>query len=545
MNRPTKRPLSRLFRKKLTDSQGPRLAAQQGGGYIIGDCDWNAEALEPLKVDPHSSHILSDGSRTISPDSSSPVLRNQFLELTESASQSEKLPSSGKRQSTPTKWQKSLWRDIPRNNNDGSLSSRLMEIPLEWLQLTQPQSSDYLSHIWEEPQSSTIGNTTLGGPYKVQVHVKQSSPKGNPPLRADLNAIQKESKQPTGTLLNTRDKSKGLLDFLQMNYRPEFDMKIQATPCHDINTVPQDIKLNQTQCGHEPHNASLTQASAQKIIRLYSGIMHRIMAFCVEQKKAQDLAIKKLEAHKKTEERMMSDYHEAMAENGHLRSQLQTTRQNATGIHSIGECSKLLWDELENVMTGFQIDISTNQITHQWMWEGNRRRYAALESEEHALVAKFQTLFNILMEERRIFAYSKEINLELKSSPMDTLVVQRLFDDVFFYLQTLRDVEKIERSTLAAFVAKVNSIHVEVKLKDGYLHQALQITPSSGTQTKMKNDLCTQSGDNLEGTSRRLSGGDSSGSKSEVQVNQKGMTLRGGMGKDLEYTNETHANLYI
>jgi len=291
-------------------------------------------------------------------------------------------------------------------------------------------------------------------------------------------------------------------------------------------------------------NTLLTKVSAGEIMRLYSGFIQRVVTFCTEQKEFQDLTIKKLEAHNKTQERMMSDYGQAMAENEHLRSQLRATRLRATGIHSIGECSKILWDELQNVMAGFQIDTSANQITHQWMWEANRKRYAALESEEHALVAQFQTLFDILMEERKTFVYSRETNQKSKLSPIDTLAVQRLFDDVFFYLQTLRDVEKLERSTLAAFVAKVNSIDVEIKLKDGYPHQApLQSMPLSVTWTELKNGVCTQS-DKIECASRAWEGGVLSENESEVQVmNHQRMAHRGGTCKYPEITNEACANM--
>jgi len=541
----------------------------------------NEKALELLKLDIHSSHTLPNESRTMSLGNSSLGIRNQFLELTESASQPvvpgipgmelkswektsirapeqqfEESPSTEKQKSTIDKLQTASGGDIPTDNDDALPFRKLVEIPqLEWLRLTQLQSPDSLSRIREEPQSSTGGSTTLEVPHKVQVDVEQSLPKENPPPVADPGVSRGEDKQPTVTTpLNTTGRSDDLRSSLQVNGHPEFDMTVEATACHGTDTAPHNIQLNQTQCGKESvqswisaigsDNAPLTRASAQRVIRLYSGIMHRVVIFCAEQKEVQGLTIKKLEAYKRAQECMVRDYDQAIAENGHLKSQLQTVGQSAKGKHSMGECSEVLWDELKSVMTGFQINTSTNQITHQWMWEENRKRYAALESEEHALITKFQTLFDILIEERKMLAYSKGAALELKLGPMDVVAVQRLFDDVFFYLQTLRDVEKIERSTLAAFVAKVNSIHAEIKLRDDCLPEALlQIMSPRST---WPNNLCTQRDDEVECTPRRLEGGDNSQSESEDQaMNWERIALRGGKGKDPEHMDKTHADIYV
>ena len=558
MNRVIRKPHSRL-RQKMSGSQDSQLPAHNRGRHMVGDCNSNTEPPELQKVDPRSSPTLPDESRTMSPDNSSLVLPSQFLELTESAPRlksisreqtpievvelkCEEPPSFGEK-ATPIQLQKHPGRDIPRDNDDVLRSRKLVEIsPLGWLQLTQPQSPDYFSCIREEP--STVGNTTSEAPHKVQVDIEQSSLKEILPLIADRGVSQEENRQP----LITEDGSKNLWRSVQVNYHSEFDIKAKATACYSTDAVHQTTKLNQTQGGQIPMESWLSavapnaQASAQKIMRLYSDFIQRVVTFCVEQKDFQDLTIKKLEAHNKAQERMMSDYGQSIAENSYLRSQLRTARLNAAGIRCRGEYSEILWDELQDVMAGFQIDTSANQITHQWMWEENRKRYAALESEEHSLVAKFQALFDILMEERKMFTYAKETNQELKLSPMDTLAIQRLFDDVFFYLQTLRDIEKIERSTLAAFVAKVNPIHVEIKLEDGYLHQAP--LPMPGTWTEMNNEHWAQSDSKVECTSHRLENSVLSESESEIQVvNQERMALRGGMCKDSEHMDEAHANM--
>lgn len=254
LGRVIRKPHSSLLRKRLNGSQDPQLPAHSSGRDMVGDCNSCTEAPE-LQIDSHNSPTPSGRSGTVSPEISSPVLRNQFLELTEFVPQPvvpgitdmglksisrEQTPIktlqcgepafSGKEESTPIQLQKHPWRDTPRDSDNLLQSRKLVEIPpLEWLQLTQPQSSDYLSCTMEEPQPSTVWDTTLEGPHIVG----QSSPEENIPLIADPGVSQEENQQP----LITGDESKSLRRSVQVNYRPEFDMKVKATVCHGTDTV--------------------------------------------------------------------------------------------------------------------------------------------------------------------------------------------------------------------------------------------------------------------------------------------------------------------